>query len=202
MGTSTSGAQMAGKIDRLARDLREVRVPLEATALEGKKIFQAAAASSGALGRGMQGKRKLIGARYDLKPRGLGQGMAIITYTGPAHLLNNPTRPHVIVARRLGATRRSRASAARQRDVTLAFGGSARGLFGAALAATRTTRSGAVRSNGALALTIGGDLRAYARHPGTRGKRFFQRARGISEQRLPHVYARKQLTEPLRRTFG
>ena len=86
--------------------------------------------------------------------------------------------------------------------MTLAFGGSAAGMFGALLGATRTTRSGAVRSQGAAALTIGGDLRAYARHPGTRGKGFFQKARVASESKLPEVYGRKQLTEPLRRTFG
>lgn len=203
MGTSRSGAELAGKLDRFARDLRDVRVPLEATALEGKRIFERAAAGRGALGKSMKGKRKPIGARYDLKPKGVGEGVAIVTYTGPAHLLNNPTRPHVIAARRLGLSRRrSTSRTARQRDVTLAFGGSAAGLFGALRAASSVTRSGAVRSGGAAALTIGSDLRAYARHPGTAGKGFFQNARAIAEGRLPDVYGRKQLTEPLRRSFG
>lgn len=206
MGTSRSGAELAGKLDRFARDLRDVTVPLEATALEGKRIFERAAAGAGVLGSSIAGKRKAVGARYDLnnrKMKGIGEGQAVVTYTGPAHLVNNPTRPHVIAARRLGLSRRrSTSRAARERDITLAFGGSAVGMFGALLAATRTTRSGAIRSQGAAALTIGGDLRAYARHPGTRGKGFFQNARGNAEARLPEVYGRKQLTEPLRRTFG
>jgi hypothetical protein len=204
MGTSRTGAELAGKIDKLAKDLKDVRVPLEATALRGKQIFQASAASSGALGNTITGKRKAIGVKYDIAKasKAAGTATAIITYTGPAHLINNPTRPHVIAARRLGLSRRrSTSRAARERDVTLAFGGSAAGMFGALKAATRTTRSGAVRSQGAQALTIGTSLRAYARHPGTHGKGFFQRARTVAEATLPTVYARAQITEPLKRIF-
>lgn len=205
MGTSSTPAQLAAKLDRFSKDLRDVTVPLEATALEGKRIFERSAASVGALGATIAGKRKAIGARYDLNKasKQAGRAVAVITYTGPAHLLNNPTRAHIIAARRLGLSRRrSTSRAARERDVTLAFGGSAAGMFGALRSATRTTRSGALRSQGKAALTIGSDLRAYARHPGTHGKGFFQRARAMSESRLPAVYGRKQLTEPLRRSFG
>jgi len=204
VGTSTSAREFAGKLDRLAKAVNDPAVPLEATALAGKRIFEAQAARAGVLGRKVAGKRKAIGARYDMAKasRQAGSAVAVITYTGPAHLVNNPTRPHVIVARRLGATRRSRSRAARERDVTLAFGGSAAGLFGSVLAATRTTRSGAERSNGARALTIGGSLRAYARHPGTRGKDFYSGAKTVAERTLPQVYAQKQLTEPLRSLFG
>lgn len=200
MGTSRSAAELAGKLERFGKDLGDVSIPLEATALRGKQIFQAAA--GGLIGTTVAGKRKAIGARYDLKAKGAGEGQAVVTYTGPAHLVNNPTRPHVIAAKRLGLTRRrSTSRAARERDVTLAFGGSAAGMFGALRAATRTTRSGAERSNGAAALTIGSELRAYARHPGTRGKHFFEKAREIAEHTLPAVYQRKQVTEPLRRIF-
>lgn len=167
MGTSTSVAQFTGKLDKLATEMANVQAPLEATAFRGKQIFLAAAASAGVLGAKPAGKRKLIGARYDTKNRKsntLGEGQVVITYTGPAHLVNNPTRAHVILPRRRPGVRTRRKQAAR-------------------------------------ALTINGDLRARANHPGTRGKHFYEKAKAICEKELPNVYARKQLTEPLRRTF-
>ena len=204
MGVSSSPRELAAKLDRFGKDLNNVRVPLEATALHVKRLFEASAASAGALGKSPAGKRKMIGARYDFKNRRggatLGEGQVIVTYTGPAHLLNNPTRPHFIGARRLGSRRRLSGMSARV-GATAAFGGSNVGAFGGLLAAQRTTRSGAVRSNGARALTINGDLRAYAFHPGTKGKGFFQRARAAAERTAPRVYAQKQLTEPLKRNF-
>jgi len=147
MGTSHSGAQLAAKLDKLGRDLRDVKRPLNATALEGKRIFQAAAAGAGA--------SRLARARYDIRGN-----QAVIRYAGAkAHLVNNPTKAHRIEPR----TRRGR--------------------------------------RGRRALTIGSEVRAYANHPGTRGKQFFQRARAVCEITLPRVYGREQLTEPLRRTF-
>jgi len=162
MGTSRSGAELARKLDRFGKDLNNVRIPLNATALHVKNLFQASAASSGVLGRKPAGKRKLIGARYDLKGDGPHMS-AIVTYTGPAHLVNNPTRPHRIEPRR------------------------ARGV--------RTRR------RGASVLVINGSVRAWANHPGTRGKGFFQRAKVAAQATAPRVYAKKQLTEPLRRNF-
>lgn len=202
MGVSTSGAQLAGKIDRFARDLSNPAVPLAATAMVGKRVFETSAAASGVLGSTMAGKRRAIGVRYDIgrASRKAGSAVAVITYTGPAHLVNNPTAPHFIGARRLGSRRRLRGMSGRV-GATAAFGGSNRGAFGGLLAAQRVTRSGAVRSGGKQALTIGSDLRAYAFHPGTSGKGFYQRARGVAVKTLPQVYARKGLTEPLRKAF-
>jgi len=200
MGVSSSPREFAAKLDRFGRELNNVHIPLEATALHVKQIFEASAASSGALGRSLKGKRKVIGARYDMRAKKAAEGQVIITYTGPAHLLNNPTKPHFIGARRLGSRRRLSGLSAGVGAVS-AFGGSNRGVFGGLLPAERVTRSGAVRSGGKQALTIGGNLRAYAFHPGTRGKDFFSRAKAIAQRTAPHVYAQKQLTEPLRRVF-
>lgn len=206
MGTSTSAAQLAGKIDRLARDLNNPSVPLAQTALAGKRIFESAAASAGVLGSVMEGKRRPVGARFDMAKasRRAGTAVAVITYTGPAHLTNNPTSRHVIVARRLGMSRRSARGRRTQARLgaSVAFGGGAQGLFGSLLAATRTTRSGAVRSQGAQALTIGSNLRPYAFHPGTAGKGYFAKAKAVAERKLPDEYGRAQLTAPLRKTFG
>jgi hypothetical protein len=206
MGVSTSAGQLAAKFEGLAKDIGNVRLPLEATALHTKKLMESSAASAGALGRTPAGRRKPIGVRYDFKGRGntLGVGQVIVTYTGPAHLLNNPTRPHVIAAKRLRLGRSRTASGRRRAErlgATLAFGGSTSGFFGALGPAQTTTRSGAVRSGGKRALTIGANLRAYAFHPGTAGKGFFQKARTAAVASAPRVYAKAGLTAPLKRNF-
>jgi hypothetical protein len=147
MGTSHTGAQLAAKLDKLGRELRDVKRPLNVTALEGKRIFAGTAAAAGAT--------RLARARYDIRGN-----TAVIRYAGAkAHLVNNPTKAHRIEPR----SRRGR--------------------------------------RGRQALVIDGNVRAYANHPGTRGKGFFQKARAICEVALPRVYGREQLTEPLRRLF-
>ena len=163
MGVSNSPRELAGKLNAFARDVGNVQVPLGATALHVKNLMQASAAASGALGSKPAGKRRTIGVRYDLK--GAGPHMqAVVGYTGPAHLINNPTRPHRIEPRR------------------------PRG---------RATR----RRRGAQALTINGSVRAWANHPGTTGARFYEQARAAAIRTAPRVFARKGLTEPLRRNF-
>lgn len=97
MGTSRSPAELAGKLHGLAQDMADTRIPLNAAALAAKNVFIASAA--GSVGRKPKGKRKAVGVRYDLK----GQGMtasATVYFTGAAHLLLNPTRPHRIEPRR------------------------------------------------------------------------------------------------------
>jgi hypothetical protein len=160
MGTSTTGAQFAAKLERLGKDLNDPKVALNATGLAGKRIFEASAAGAGALGVKPKGKRKLVGARYDM---GKGATSVVVTYTGPAHLINNPTRPHRIEPRR--------------------------------------PRGGRSRRRGASALTINGDVRAWANHPGTRGRDFYSKARAICVNKLPNVYAKAGITAPLSRIF-
>lgn len=110
MGTSSSPAELAGKLASLANDLADTRIPLNAAALAAKGAFLASAA--GAVGRKPQGKRKAIGARYDIKGSGP-HAVAVVYYTGPAHLLLNPTRPHRIEPRRPRGSRTRRRRGAR-----------------------------------------------------------------------------------------
>ena len=159
MGTSTSTSQLVGKLDKFARALGDTRPGLTAAAAAGKATFLAAGA--GAVGVKPAGKRKAIGARYDLRGSGF-KASATVTYTGPAHLLNNPTKPHVITARRARARRSKR---------------------------------------GALALTIGPNVRASANHPGTRGKGFAQRAKATVAKQSPAIYSRAGITAPLKGVF-
>jgi hypothetical protein len=155
MGVSTSAGQLAAKFEGLARDMANPRVPLNVTALHVKRLFESSAAGAGVLGhRVARGK---VGVRYDIKGNGP-RAVALVRYTGPAHLVNNPTQAHRIEPRRRGRRRR-------------------RGL------------------------TIGGNVRAWANHPGTSGKGFFQKARGAAVATAPRVYAKAGLTAPLRRNF-
>jgi hypothetical protein len=159
MGVSTSAGQLAAKFEGLARDMANPRVPLNVTALHVKRLFESSAAGAGVLGhRVARGK---IGVRYDIKGNGP-RAVALVRYTGPAHLVNNPTKPHRIEPR---------------------------------------IRPGSRRRRGARALTINGNVRSWANHPGTAGKKFFESARSIAIRTAPRVFAAKGLTEPLRRNF-
>lgn len=197
MGTSTSAAQLARKFDRMAQAVGDTRKPLEAAGKAGKVLFLASAGP--VVGTVPTGKRKPIGARYDLGKRtSKGHGEVVVTYTGPAHLVNNPTREHFISARRQASRTRSRKLAAGVGAVT-AFGGTAAGMFGT-LGKQSMSRGGALRG-GARSLTIGGDHAAYAFHPGTKGKGFAQKAKAAVRQTSPQVYRRAALTSPLKEVF-
>jgi hypothetical protein len=161
MGTSRTAAQFGKKINALAKEMTEQRGTANKVGVAGKQIFLAAGA--GAVGRKPAGKRKIIGARYDLVKDSAGRSTVVVTYTGPAHLINNPTKPHRIEPRR-----------------------------------PRGSRS---RRKGRQALTIGGDLRAGADHPGTKGKNFYRKARAECVKVLPGVYGKSAITEPLRKVF-
>lgn len=194
MGTSTTGAQFAAKLDRFAKDLNDPRVGLNAAGLAGKRIFEASAVGAGALGVKPKGKRKLIGARYDFVKGAPGGGAIIVTYTGPAHLINNPIAPHFIAPSGFGS-RSTLAKAGQGIGAVTAFGGTGRGQL------TGLSRRGRRNKGGKRALTIGDNVRAYAFHPGTGGKSFFQRAEGLCVTRLPNVYAKSAITAPLSRIF-
>jgi len=115
---------------------------------------------------------------YDVKG---GTGATVlVSYRGPIHLLYMPTKRHIIGAKLLG-TRNSIRSKQTRIGVNAAFGGSNRGVFGKKQIKVNYNQYGSVRQqvmkgtmrtrSGAHALTIGGNLRAYAFHPGTKGER-------------------------------
>jgi len=196
VGVSTSPKQFAGKIERFGKLLNDTKVPLNACGLAGKRIFEASAASAGALGVKPTGKRKLIGARYDFIKGGGGDGGSIVvTYTGPAHLLNNPISPHFIAPSGFGS-RSTLAKAGQGIGAVTAFGGSGRGML------TGLKQKGRRNKGGKRALTIGDGVWAYAFHPGTHGKSFFDRAKGLCVNKLPNIYAKSGITDPLRKVFG
>jgi len=145
MGTSASAAQLASKLQRAAKAIPDASAAgVNRVALEGKAIFLANMGTRRIRNLGKNGAK--VGARYTAAKSEVNP-TALLFYTGPAHILNNPTKAHPIYPR-----------GARVRDE----GG----------AITKRRRSG-----GAKGLTLPGDnVRLYVNHPGTSGKRFFEKS--------------------------
>ena len=102
MGTSANASQLAGKLTSAAQAVEfGAAAGVREAAVTGKVIFLAALPS-----RTMRnvGKGAKLGARFDIK--GFKNPVALVRYTGPAHLLNNRTGTHIITAR--GNTRTAR----------------------------------------------------------------------------------------------
>lgn len=180
-------AEFVGKLDKLGQAITDNRPAMVRVAIVTKGEFTKSLKRAGV--NGTTPVTKKIGVRDDVK--GKLNATAIVRYTGPAHLINNPTRQHFIGAKALG-TRNSLRQKSRNVGTLAAFGGSNRGAFGG----FREVK------NGKRALTIGGNARAYAFHPGTKGKRFFQDARKNAAVSAPEAFRKAQLREPLKQIFG
>lgn len=117
--------------------------------------------------------------------RGTSNVVTLIRWQGPVHLVEGDTARHVIAAKGL-ATR----AGARKRLLggRAEFGGSVRGSFGA----FRTVK------RGKRALTIGPNLRAYAFHPGTKGRRFWRKNVEAANKITTTVYRQAALPSMLR----
>lgn len=103
MGVSRSPEEMARKLAAAAAAIGDTRPPLTATAQAVKGDFVTSLRQSGV--RGTTKVSKAVKSRYDIKG-----DTALVRYTGPAHLLNNPTRAHSLVSRKNRGTRRGRGS--------------------------------------------------------------------------------------------
>jgi hypothetical protein len=102
MGVSTTPRQLAAKLERLAREVRDTRKPLTAAAFAAKQAF--IATTPGVVGHQVPRRsRGRINVRYDIRGN-----VAIVRYTGPAHLVLNPTKPHRIEPGRTRSGRRRR----------------------------------------------------------------------------------------------
>lgn len=125
-------------------------------------------------GVGKRGAR--VGARYDIK--GSTNPTALIRALGPIQLIERDTKPHLIVPRASFVTR-----------------GGVRVRQGRRSAAGRRLRGGRT------ALLIGGNLRASAEHPGTKGQHPFQRGAQRAAKVTPQIF-REQVEQGLRRAWA
>lgn len=90
MGVSHSVAEFTGKIEKTATNVAAAKRPaMNAAALAAKTEMQRGAPT---FLRGVGRKGAKIGVRYTL----FGDNKAVVRWYGPAHLLNNPTKPHTI----------------------------------------------------------------------------------------------------------
>ena len=109
---------------------------------------------------------------------GTQQTVGRVRMVGPAQLIESATKPHLIIAQGMGTRATARRVTGRL-GAHLAFGSSGRGMFRQSQRSTIGRRSSDVllrndsvrRANRALDTPRG--PRAYAFHPGTRGKRTF-----------------------------
>lgn len=105
---SASAADLAAKCAATGSRLTAVpRAGVTEAALAAKGVMLAEAAKAGATrlsGVGRKGAR--VGVGFDVK--GGVNATAIVSYRGPAHLANNPTRPHEITPRKGGRGRQGK----------------------------------------------------------------------------------------------
>lgn len=227
MATSRSGAELAGKFYRAATILPAAnRQAVEQAALFAKEEFIRGAVAAGLRQGGALPKASGArwGARYDVK--GTRNPTAMVRYVGPVHWAFSGTKPHTIVASQFGnfraGTRREYANGrvervrARNRraealedelGANLAFGGSGRGLFGDALSRTRSADAKRLAKGRRLrarkrALKTPDGLRAYAFHPGHRGRNTWPAVKARIERGTPAVFADANRNALIRSGFG
>lgn len=100
MGVSGSADELAGKLARAGTAVQQGSVAgVREAAIVGKGIFLASLPS-----RTMRNVPAKLGASFNL--RGGAFPVALLRYTGPVHLLNNPIGPHSIAPRRRQRTAR------------------------------------------------------------------------------------------------
>lgn len=137
------------------------------------------------------------GARFDEgsvgKVSGRSNYMGRVRYVGPVHWAFGGAGRHIIAARRL-ATRRKAQGLTGRIGATVAFGGSNRGVFG------RRRTSG----RGALAITVPGadGPRAYAFHPGMKGRNVWPVVKNRVERGAPKVFPAAYRGAMFRAKFG
>lgn len=148
---------------------------LEVTNTVRAEIRKVAGVDMRLSGAGRGGKGAKVGARYDIK--GSTNPTALVRANGPIQLVERDTRPHVIVSRSRFVAR-----------------GGLRVRQGRRSAAGRRLR-------GKAALTIGGSLRAWAMHPGTKGQRPFGRGVEKSAPKTPRIF-QDEIDKRLRMVWG
>jgi len=184
--------------------------------MEVKTAWLGVAARHGAKLGAKIGRRKW-NVGYDVKG-GTG-ATTLVSYRGPIHLLYMPTKGHFIGAKLLG-TRSSLRKKSQRLGIGAAFsdrsasGGfkANRGVIGKKQIKVNYNQYGSVRQqaktgtlrtrSGAHALTIGGNLRAYAFHPGTRGEQSAWPESKAAAQRIAPAGYGHAVRGELAKSFG
>ena len=205
MARRSVATQVSRRMEHAARGLKPANRPaIKSAALVFRDGIEAEFARNGLRAR----QSKLAGSPWKgVLVRDLPDGRVEVRAANPAHLFNNPTAAHFVVAAGVGGSRRSRATRlgglASRTVRTVNAGGErtrytqqSRLLEGpvSAAGAFRGLRQTKASARGKKALKIGGNLRLYARHRGTRGRPSF----GAGRDRARDDAARAYLTEQRR----
>lgn len=198
MGTSKSPAELAAKLARAGAVIEgQNRPAVEASAMTYKAALLETGRrdSGGDLRLSRWGRAGLkLNAGYDVRGRGAVVSAVVEPRPkGAWKVLEDGARPHIIAA---GLTRRQ-GQALTLFSVMAGQGGDLSGYDVGALASiargNRNNRNSSRRRGRAQALTIGSNLRAYARHPGTKGKGTFSDGFKIGTRRATGAYNSAQL---------
>lgn len=161
MGTSRSGRELGRKLDRLADDFEDL--PLAAVK-DGSQVVKTSVtrlAPARLRNAGRRGSK--LGVRYNVGTYG-GEAKSLVYATGQWQLIERDTKPHRIPGLKGQKTRQNRSIRATKGR-----------MFGPAFGGEKTN---------AKPIVFGGNVRAYAFHPGTKGKKPW--ARGVA-MALPKV---------------
>lgn len=165
MGRSKSAYELSFKLASAAEMIASDDVAIDAAAMAVKQVFGQALREAGVTGTTKVSKG--IKVRYDKKDR-QGRPGAYVRYTGAAHLLNNPTG-------RFSSSPKS---------VRQPYG-----IVSKKTRGTRADRSSRESGHGTRgAIVINGNPKSYARHPGTRGLHFFEKAVPRAAKVAPLAY--------------
>jgi len=204
MARRSVAADVATRMEIRARGLKPASKPALTSAAE---VFRVGIEREFAR-NGLKKGANLAGSPWKgVLTKTLSDGGIEIRAANPAHLFNNPTRSHFIVAAGVGGTRSSRAARLggrasrtvriKREDGTVGrFSEGAELPIGPVIAAGRLAGLRATKSStrGKKALRFRGVLRLYGRHPGTRGRPSF----GKGRDRVRDAAARKYLAEQRR----
>ena len=169
MGTSRSATEFAGKITKMATVTQRTQKELvQQGSLTGKTIILAEAAAKGVTPSSRIAGGKW-GVRYDVK--GFNNPTSLLRITGPFHLVENDTSPHLIYRRASRARGRGARRINRERSLAQTFGGT--GAY----------------SGGSL--KFGDTYRKVVSHPGTKGKGIFKAARKKIDRAVPIVMSQR-----------
>ena len=105
MGTSSSGAELAGKLSKLSASIdgaNKDTLDKSAFVVKARILAEVAKAIGGDFSFG--GKKK-VGVRYKVSPK-----QATINASGPMHWLEKGTKPHAIAPKGAGGSRAARSS--------------------------------------------------------------------------------------------
>jgi hypothetical protein len=174
---SRSVDELVRKFDRAAKAMPRAQQDAARRAGPAIKASWVGIAAGAGLRPGARVARRKWGVRYSVGRK----GNLYVRFTGPVHLVNGDTKAHPIVPK---ALRKAQGQA----------------LIGALTGVKVSRRLG---GRGRRALTIGSDVRSYANHPGTKGKRFWPACNRISRQLGPRIYMAQTGTSLLKRSgFG